>query len=246
MKEERSSHKLTSYVGVLALLSCASWLSPSGTTAQSAFDEEFTKADTPQQLDLLLKNHPEKGNVIIPKLEIKLIEEIAGRGAGDRFVIKEPPPLSAKMALFVASGDALEMLDAGEPKEQISVTLFAVDELKEKAKGNFMILAGLGAMSGRVLFSPEFPGDKDSSPTHGGSTVPRLPLADGSVHRIRGKVTMGEYTFLSEGDQLNRLTFGIVKDIGYVYVRGRGAVTLPNGEKIELGTGLTRPPISSP
>lgn len=54
------------------------------------------------------------------------------------------------------------------------------------------------------------------------------------IYRYDGEVKMGPYTFIGEGDKTNRLTF-VFLDVGYVYLRGKGKVLLPNGQTVALG-----------
>lgn len=61
----------------------------------------------------------------------------------------------------------------------------------------------------------------------------------GSVHRFVGEITVGKYVFAGENDPFNPLTFLLMKD-GYVYVRGKGTVTLPDGKTTQLGRDSTQ------
>lgn len=54
------------------------------------------------------------------------------------------------------------------------------------------------------------------------------------IYRYAGEVRMGPYTFIGEGDKANRLTFAAI-DSGYVYLRGKGKVVLPDGRTVSLG-----------
>jgi hypothetical protein len=220
--------------GLAVLLSCV--LGAPGLQAQGGFDADLAGATTSAQLELLLQKYPDKGDVLVPKLESVMIDEIRSAGVGNRFVLKDLPPSALKMALFVQSGDKFGSFDAGDPDEQIAVTLFSADEILEQNKNaDFMTRIALEAMRDRLLFAGEFPGDKESSRTVAGSRTPRRPLADGSVHRIMGRVVMGQYSFLSEGPKTARLTFGVVRNAGYVYLRGKGTVALPDGTSVKLG-----------
>jgi len=62
-------------------------------------------------------------------------------------------------------------------------------------------------------------------------------FGDSSIHRFKGKVEIQGYTFIGEGDKFNRLTFCVIKDIGYVYLRGKGKVLLKDGKEASLGYG---------
>ncbi len=69
----------------------------------------------------------------------------------------------------------------------------------------------------------------------GGHVVLFPAGTEGSIHRFMGEITIGRYVFASDNDPLNPLTFLLTKD-GYVYIRGKGTVTLPSGEKVQLST----------
>jgi ankyrin repeat protein len=56
--------------------------------------------------------------------------------------------------------------------------------------------------------------------------------AEDSVHRFSGQAKVGDYTFIGEGDKSERLTFALVKGVGYVYLRGKGRVRLKNGQEV--------------
>jgi hypothetical protein len=58
----------------------------------------------------------------------------------------------------------------------------------------------------------------------------------GAQHTIEGKVAIivdgKKYLFL--GDPVNPLAFTVDRESGYVYQRGRGIVTYPDGKRIQL------------
>lgn len=82
--------------------------------------------------------------------------------------------------------------------------------------------------------------------SEGGITVVgnqmKFPAADGAIHRFNGRVAFQaiplgikeQGAFVSEGDELNRLTFCIIGD-AYVYLRGKGTVILADGKEVPLG-----------
>jgi hypothetical protein len=60
----------------------------------------------------------------------------------------------------------------------------------------------------------------------------------GSVHRFSGEVHFDDDelpVFIGEGGVTDRLTFVLLADIGYVYVRGSGRIVFPDGRTVELG-----------
>lgn len=63
---------------------------------------------------------------------------------------------------------------------------------------------------------------------------------NGSIHRFDGEVRFDnakKAVVVGEGDERNRLTFVLLSDIGYIYVRGEGKVVFPDGRTVELGHG---------
>lgn len=63
----------------------------------------------------------------------------------------------------------------------------------------------------------------------------------GSVHRLIGEIAIGNWTFFGEKDVARPLTFVLTKE-GYVYLRGKGKVRLPNGTTVQLGEKPVEPP----
>lgn len=66
---------------------------------------------------------------------------------------------------------------------------------------------------------------------------PTLPLGDNSVHRYKGEriMSFGNREYKFNGDKDNPLTFVLLKNIGYVYLYGKGKITLPDGKEKLLG-----------
>ena len=56
---------------------------------------------------------------------------------------------------------------------------------------------------------------------------------DGSTYTFLGKASLLKYTF--ESSENDPLVLKLVKDKGFVYVKGEGTVTKPDGDKIDLG-----------
>jgi hypothetical protein len=63
---------------------------------------------------------------------------------------------------------------------------------------------------------------------------PMFPIEVGTVHRFEGSVILAGYTFENEGDTTHRLTFAIVEDVGYVYLRGKGKVRQKDGRELRF------------
>jgi hypothetical protein len=218
MKKQISLVDLLALFIRISVISLFTLLSTVMASQNTTFDEEFRKAETTEQLELLLKKYPDKGENIIPKLESTIINEIKSKGVGNRFVIKEIMPQSE------GSG---------------SLTIMTAAATKERANRTYLGRGYVGAM--------EFPGDNIPFALFEVS----IPFGNGSIHRFLGNVKLEDIFYLSkvtgkvdgavvfigegdEGDKRNRLTFCVLKDVGYVYLRGKGKV-ITNGKETPLG-----------
>lgn len=121
---------------------------------------------------------------------------------------------------------------------------------KNKGKGQFIIkdkykyinesspcsITYQEATGGNVLVKIEFEGDGIPF-TLGGGGLRNNRDGDGSIQRYFGEI--GGYEpkqiIKGEGDRLHRLTFGLIKEVGFVYLRGIGSVTSPNKKIVKLG-----------
>ena len=93
--------------------------------------------------------------------------------------------------------------------------------LKSKA---VRITRGIEIINGNAFLTggAEFPGDTEGF----GGLVLGNNYGDGSILRFRGgNPKIHKCFFTGNGDVLHRFTFAVIKDIGYVYVRGKGKVT---------------------
>ncbi|MFC1653134.1 ankyrin repeat domain-containing protein [Planctomycetota bacterium] len=66
-----------------------------------------------------------------------------------------------------------------------------------------------------------------------------------SIHRFHGEVKFDNVklpAFIGDGNNSNRLTFLLLKDTGYVYMRGKGRVVFPDGRTVELGNSALLKP----
>jgi len=55
------------------------------------------------------------------------------------------------------------------------------------------------------------------------------------IHRFDGTVEIDGHNFINEGEKWNRLTFVLMGNIGYVYFRGKGKVSMKDGSEVKLG-----------
>lgn len=107
---------------------------------------------------------------------------------------------------------------------------FSIREIQPKGKSGSLTLKGTG-LSSMVSMEMEFP--KDVIPVSMGFSS--IPFGEKSIHRFNGTVKLNGYTFINEGSKLNRLTFAVLKNTGYTYIRGKGRVLMKDGREIKLG-----------
>ncbi len=123
-----------------------------------------------------------------------------------------------------------------------------IRQIQDKGPGDRLIIQGVKSREGsrgRITFielktpglslrqGSVFPGD------HITGDPMAVPLEDGSIHRFNGRkgLTLDGVTCEFEGAQDSRylLTFAVVKNVGYVYLRGKGKVRTPDGKVTYLG-----------
>lgn len=85
-----------------------------------------------------------------------------------------------------------------------------------------------------ISAGPEFPGDTDGlitlldAPNWGINSIIRF--GNDSIG-----FNISRYSFYGQGNKLNRLTFVLINNEGFVYVRGKGVVTMPDKKRVRLG-----------
>lgn len=125
-----------------------------------------------------------------------------------------------------------------------------VNEIRSgKEKGRYHISIPIkGAFHVRTTFWASYAGGKKGvlsvGPSYPGDTsglraiLNQNNIGDGSIIRF-GKSNVGikiqGYSFRGAGDELHLLSFAIVKNIGYVYLRGKGSVQGPDNKLTVLG-----------
>ena len=113
-------------------------------------------------------------------------------------------------------------------------------EVRLPSHGQEMILLGtrvtLGV--GKAPFSPPPESLEQQAPSANFTAGMINPdWFSGAEHIMIGKITLNDYIF--DSDPAYPLTFKVVKDLGYVYVCGRGTITLPNNKTQEFGQSDT-------
>jgi hypothetical protein len=139
------------------------------------------------------------------------------------------------------SSDALEGLLVRYPGEAQAIVprieALAIEEIRRDGPGDRFVIPGLEpdegqgnsvtlqATSDRITLLTEFPGD-----------TARVRFTDGSVHRFIGRFPFADVvTLFGEGDKNHRLTFGVLDELGMVYIRGAGrAVTSADGKEATI------------
>lgn len=101
---------------------------------------------------------------------------------------------------------------------RIRNTFWAVKTKNDKTKASFLV-------------GQDFPSDDQGlnalmfAPNWGDNSILRF-----SNEGIGIEISKGGYVYHGKGDRLHRLTFVLLKNIGWVYVRGKGQVVSPKGE----------------
>ncbi len=104
-----------------------------------------------------------------------------------------------------------------------------------KIRNTISAMAGGSKDKGMLEYSQEFPGDHDGltamlqAPNWGENSILRFGSNDSRI-----EIDIKGYKYLGRGDKLHRLTFVLIKNAGFVYVRGKGQVVSPKGEVFEF------------
>jgi hypothetical protein len=172
---------------------------------------------------------PDVGNRIV-QLEQLILNHIRRHGPGRRYLIREIVPRdtddSAACCLVANSGGgAMAMTDL--PGDKIPL---AMPFLTSRA------VYGEGSCWIPNIFEP---GAAGIVPTN------NVPGGDGAIHRYEGAIALGagvDFIIVGDKSRTNRLTFSLIKGVGYVYLRGKGGVLNSKGAAVKLGGGLSAPP----
>lgn len=228
--------------------------------AEDELKRMLETAKIPLQIQELLETHPDMAESILPKLEQAILQEIRSKGIGDRFFIKEIVPEQGDWLSKVTIGSHLEgipyyvelpnsYLEDSRFIEISSETSVSIQQGGWTMSPQFSnkilpvlyrIPVPLRVGSLTVTTKNEFIKLLLEYPSDGFPIVsdsPYLSFKSGSIHRFLGEIEFKlnrVYTFIGEGDKLNRLTFVMVDRIGYVYLRGKGRVML-DGKEVKLG-----------
>lgn len=175
--------------------------------------------------------HEQKSKTI-PNIEDTLVKRIRTHGLGQRFVIKEIKPKGQMTERITIRekhpGKKVDVLDKTFTKKlgTLTIDFVMVSEFPEvdfirTYDGTRMSMGGEGESAPYLSLGSKIIGDI-------------LFFGEGSIYRFDGQVKLDNYTFIGEGNKLNRLTFVSLTQ-GFVYVRGKGKVILPEGKEIKLG-----------
>jgi hypothetical protein len=155
------------------------------------------------------------------------ITDIIMNGFTDHFFIREIIPAENDLPCRVT----LKPVPEGTKEFQASIIDFVKDNQGYSAG---MWMKGPSLCSYGFLIDTEFPNDKYCVPVSKDGLNSAYIKGEGSVHRFEGKIVFDNYTFIGEGDISDRLTFILLKE-GYVYVRGKGTITDPEGKQMRFG-----------
>lgn len=142
------------------------------------------------------------------------------------------------------SAEDAELRDVREngPKKRFVLPMF-------KASGDAPSRASISAPAyapGAFVLEMVGKGDTIAMKMNGFNMSPVMD-GNGSIHRFVGRVQMMapgnvSVTFVGEGGASERLTFARLADIGYVHLRGRGQVVMPDGSTVSLPPAASRTP----
>jgi hypothetical protein len=147
----------------------------------------------------------------------------------DRFVIKDLVP-AINLNEVAQSRFLVRTTQAGKLEAEVSQPTHR----QEMIFLNQRVTLGIG----KATFSPPPLSLEQNAPSTGFKAGMVNPdWFSGVEHILIGKITINDYVF--ESDPSYPLTFKIVKEMGYVYICGRGSVTTPQGKTQELGKSDT-------
>jgi len=217
--------------------------------------EEARQQGTQESFRLFLQRHP-RGKFAgdaekkLEKLDWKEARQFGTQEAYYEFLQRHP---ASSLITEIASSKLEELVDKYPGEMERIIPMIETSIMQEIAnkgtKARFVINEiELGAgLQGRLTisavdsankilqFNCEFDGDRIPIINN----EPRIPWANCSVHRYEGEVRINFdsdlFTFFGEGDKLHRLSFCVIENIGYVYLRGRGRVLLKNEKEVKLG-----------
>ena len=169
----------------------------------------------------------------ISEIEDRIVQEIRGKGAGNRFIVFEEG--KSKHWEFLRTKDQ-EILQTSDGV-QINIKAGGWVNLKAEENGIEFTFESASPHIPETSFTIPFPAEPGPSLPDGPVRLGNYSIniwTQGRLHRYAGKINCAGYAFVGEGDEKNRLTF-VVLERSYVYVRGKGRVILPNGQEIKLG-----------
>lgn len=196
---------------------------------ETQFIEKLSKSNTVIQINALIGTYKKYPFIdkAVEKIEKILVEQIIATGAKGKFVLREIMPQKGVpkcsltfSALFASKGIILDLVSYQTefPNDTIVRSMPFVS-------GGYLLGSGNGIIRAAQLFDPNTVSDSNC-------------LGEGSIHRFDGlvKLDIKEYSYIfGEGDKLNRFTFALLKDIGYVYLRGKGQLIKEDSKVIKFG-----------
>lgn len=171
---------------------------------------EIKEANTVNKIEELIKKYEQQKQLVrrlVWSVEDMILEKIKIKGYGKRLAINlDPPRFEGKLEISCDS-DMCWSSALINPDSQ---------------PGDFMIT---------MSESPEW------CVLRFNGNVPTSAFLTKWVKKQSWKETRREYPkylFMGEGEYPNQLTFGFIKGIGYIYLRGKGKVIYPNGKMVKF------------
>jgi hypothetical protein len=189
---------------------------------EAEFYAKLSTLDNQIQVEKLIDSHSRYTFMknVIPKVENMIITKIKTEGPEpNRFVAKVPVGTRATVRNTITSVESIEGTTKAAKKPA---------KKRKKTRTNNMDIEDTTKVA-KILYGKDFPSDHDglaaliSAPDWGENSILRFDSEEIGIN-IKG------YVYYGKGDRLHRLTFVLIKNIGFVYVRGTGQVVSPKGE----------------
>jgi len=166
-----------------------------------------------------------KGQSIFFEVDLGKIEKLIDTYSDYKFAEKAIPRLEDMIV------DRIKKSGPGRDRFVAKVVIGTQGKIRNTVRA----IAGSSKDKGMLEYSQELPGDYDGlaamtqAPNWGENSILRFGFHESGV-----AIDIKGYKYLGRGDKLHQLTFVLIKNVGFVYVRGKGQVASPKGEVFEF------------
>ena len=161
-------------------------------------------------LEALLDSEPDRGrrDPIVERLEILHRDDVLANGPGCRPIVND--------------------LRIDPPDGRPGVTAMTVNSMPDRPG---LVRMGTELKHDRMMFSI------GGMMGLGGARQKSDTWVHGNIHRVKAQYDVGGYetaAIASTGDKYHRMTFLLVHELGYVYLRGKGVIRRKDGTSVML------------